>query len=519
MTVNGSSLTHKKKCQESRKWALAGKAFDAYMAKREFAMHWIYSTHLKEVASFPGVLGAISLDVWVRSGGCPWDKEPKRYPVRLGNRSEIAARFGVSKSTIKRHWPAFLERFEECDPGRYLPKLEAWPEPLKDQTKSGAPVYVRIHPSALRSLLGLFHKEAAKRAAGAFRIACRLLPVLRSPGSSAAFASSQVSSALGMSKTAFLAARRVLVDHGLAAFDCSRGYVCALPVGLLSEIPHHDSRRGVGSNMDRVGSNMDPSYIDRSKGNIKAKHRAPARDGACLDLDKDRIEISRAFQAATWPDSSEVFPDLSTRGALKMAGYCESLEDVGRWLEMEKPALRRATTKNPAGLLLHLAATEGSRPPTKEALEKRRGEDRKSATKPWNRHMKDEQPKKMRSQEEMIAMEHKEAKEMFERAEALAKHAETCDEWGEVKTSAAWVMSTAGAWKFTDLEEKAFALRMRAEEEYEEARRQRRADEAGLNMLASNWQQKTQDQKNKSRAGDLFERLRVAQRMGADDGS
>ena len=508
-------------------------------------MFWVYSTHLQEIANFPGALGPLSLYVWARSGGCPWDETPTRHPVTLGTRAEIARRLGLSRSTVRRLWPAFSERFEEIDPGRYLPRPEAWKDPRDKCTREGSPVYVRIHPKALAALLDLFQKNPTKAAASAFRVACRLLPVLRAYGAALApFPTSRVSQSLGMSKAATLAGRRLLVASGLAAFDISRGFVCAQPLGLLHLIPVADSRKAPrGSNVNGWGfKSAPPSIYIEDKGEIKAAPRARARRaaaprrGACLD--KKRISISKRLQAVKWSDDRPIFPGLSDRGALELAGYCEGPDDVDRWIRSEVLTLSDPATVNPSGLLLRLAQDQGSRPGVPSQWEAQKRRKMKGAhlcdpctPPPWHRITHKAQdgakdaPQKAPPQppqahrgrdigealgahtttrREQDKMNQDEAQAAYNEARDMAEDAHRARDWEGVKRAALYAMNMAGAWGFADIESLAFQLRVKAGKAYEKARVREKEEqdaEKGIPWIPDN------DPENKNKMHKLHARL------------
>jgi hypothetical protein len=352
-----------------------------------------------------------------------------------------------------------------------------------------------------------------------------------------------------MSKTSIIKARRALVAAGLAAFESTPRLVYAQPLGLLNQIPNSDSRKiPRGSNMDPRGSNMDPSLYIESKGSIKTEQRAPTREGAdasrrgdCLDLDNLRIKISRTFQAAKWESEEPIFPNLSDRGALELAGFCDTPEDVDRWVRSEALGLSGSDTENPAGLLLYLAENQGSRPGDPSAWEQSRRRKIKGGHRfdpytpaPWERirpagtSPEKEPPKspklttgevlgivgaKTTTKRENDKMNEAESQGAYDEARDLAETAETAREWEAVKRAAAYSMTMAAGHGFADIESKSFQLRMRAANAQEGARECERV--AAQAPPASSWIPEN-DQSNKAKMRRLHSRLSKSLEMNPE---
>lgn len=469
-------------------------------------MNWIHNAHLGEVATLPSFVAPFSLYILTQSGGCPWDSNPKRFPVRLGTKKEIGERFGASRSTLHRHWKTVERLFEEVSPGRFLPRVEKWQNPSNFQTKEGKPVYSRISPVAVENLCEIFRKEKAKTALSAFRLACSLLPRLRAAQSAGrsfvVWTSEQVEESLKMGRRTISAAWNMLARFGLITRIQWRYRKISTCSGLLSIIPSTEikaKRQTCQIETTNVSDRNTHSF-----GMINEFKNASSRvreDGACLD--KPRITISKRFQDIEFADGSKIFPDLNEKGSLELAGFCSHVDDVETWVRSEILSLTDGEILNRSGLLLHLAKDQNSRPGLPSTWEKQR---RRKMTRgieiidgtqsPWDRRSETmltgklevvETKQKKLSRKEIETMQEKEAQAAYDEAWDLAETAETLKQWKTVEKSSMWSMNMCGAWGFADLESKSFQLAMKAKEAIVEIKDQEESNKIGLNLGKENW--------------------------------
>jgi DNA-binding transcriptional ArsR family regulator len=338
-------------------------------------MDWISSTHLEQLATLEPSAAMLGLVVWTQSGGAPYQADAPRFPVRVGSISDAAELLGMSRATVKRHWPSFTAAFVELDPGRFTPSITAWRDPavIGPRDAQGRPLYVRVHQDAVRALTQLARHASARTAWAAFKLAVRLLPRLRSDAhrgkGSTVWTNDQIASQLGMGRTTLTRALQLLERCGLVVTFGGRYRRISTRDGLLALVPrvrspgfpqpveNHHQRITTGP-PDRSYSYRSPKGVELDQTQEQAPRARGTAVGVCSHAEKIQI-----FQ--------EHLPTLSDIAALELAKLVSSPLQASEWVHQETNVMTDPDTADPVGTFLWLVRHGGSRPGKPSAWSKK----------------------------------------------------------------------------------------------------------------------------------------------------
>ena len=326
-------------------------------------MDWICSTHLDQLATLEPSAAMLGLLVWTQSGGAPYQEDAPRFPVKIGSISDAAQLLGVSRPTVKRHWPSFSSAFIELDSGRFTPSITAWNDAgvVGPQDAKGRPLYVRISQAAVRALCSLAKHASARTAWAAFKLALKLLPRLRADAyrgrGFTVWTNDQVAARMGMGRTTLTRAFHLLEARGIISSCGGRYRKISTSLGLLSVVP--GIRRTCGKPVETVDNPIttgppDRSYSDRSSYEDKQDQireqapRARARHGC------PPPGVVQAFQ--------DELPGLSEGAARELSRHVSSELEAVEWVYQELNVLSSRTVADPVGTFLWLVREGQSRP-------------------------------------------------------------------------------------------------------------------------------------------------------------
>lgn len=326
-------------------------------------MDWICSTHLDQLATLEPSAAMLGLMIWTQSGGAPYQEDAPRFPVQIGSMSDAAELLGMSRPTLKRHWPSFSSAFLELDAGRFTPSITAWNDPsvVGPQDAKGRPLYVRISRAAVRALCSLTKHASARTAWAAFKLALKLLPRLRADAHRGrgftVWTNDQVAAQMSMGRGTLTRAFQLLESLGIISSCGGRYRKISTARGLLAVVP--GIRRACGKPVDSVEKPIttvprDRSYSYRSSYEVEHDQireqapRAPARRGC------PSPGVVQAFQ--------EQLPGLSDVAARKLSAHVSTALEAVEWVCQEGNVLSSREVSDPVGTFLWLVRDGQSRP-------------------------------------------------------------------------------------------------------------------------------------------------------------